>query len=359
MRRNPDDRLSVHFTPHRTLLRALPAGLALLLLLLSMAAPARAAQPKYQIKLATMAPENSSLMHIFTAMNAELLKETHGQLEFRMYAGFVLGDEADVLRKLRIGLVQAAAFTDTALTDLNPQLRVLQVPFLFNNYREVDYVLGHMQGALKKRFAKKGFVVLGWPELGFIYLMSKQPIAGLADLKGKKVWAQANAPMAQALISKAAVSTVAITAPDVLMALQTNLLDVVYNSPYYAVVTQWYTQLKYFTDLPLSYIGGALLINKRTFDRLPPNLQQTLTRVCAKYTRELVEKTRQDNAEAIRVILQRGMQKVTPTPSQVKTLRKLSHEAMSGLSPRILSQQDLKQVEAELAAYRAGHQETP
>ena len=96
------------------------------------------AAPEHEIKLATLAPENSSLMQIFNQMNDELIKTTNGRLGFKMYAGFVLGNEADVLRKLRIGLVNAATFTNTALTDINPDLRVLQVPFLFNNYDEVD-----------------------------------------------------------------------------------------------------------------------------------------------------------------------------------------------------------------------------
>lgn len=337
--------------------RTIAVSLALLLLSLAGVAPAWSAKPKYEIKLATLAPENSSLMRIFNEMNAELLKETNGQLGFRMYAGFVLGDEADVLRKLRIGLVQGAVFTNTALTDVNPELRVLQVPFLFNNYQEVDYILSKIEGSLKQQFAKEGFQVLGWPELGFIYFMSKEPIAGLTDLKGKKVWAQANAPMSQALIDKADVSTVAITAPDVLMALQTNLLDVVYNSPYYAVVTQWYTQVKYLTDLPLSYIGGALLVNKKTFDRLPAELQNTLTKVCLKYTQRLVEKTRKDNADAMKVILQRGVKKVTPDPGQVKGFRDLSNKTVHSLGPRILSQDALHRVETELTKYRASHQE--
>lgn len=311
--------------------------------------------PQHEIKLATLAPENSSLMIVFEEMNKELLQVTNGRLGFKMYAGFALGDEADVLRKLRIGLVNAATFTSTALTDVNKDLRALQVPFLFSNYDQVDFIMGKVQEDLQKGFAKQGFEVLGFPELGFIYFMSKQPIADLSDIKGKRVWAQANAPMAKAFVDSVGVSNVAITAPDVLMALQTNLVDVVFNSPYYALITQWFTQVKCITDLPLSYIGAALLMNKKNYDQLPPDLQQSLKQVTAKYVRMLVEKTRKDNAEALKVMLGRGLQKVTPNPQQAQGFRDLSEKVISGLSPDVLPKDFLKKIETELAEFRKTH----
>ncbi len=319
-------------------------------------APVRAAEqaaPEVEIKLATMAPDNSSLMQVFNEMNADLLKQTGGKVGFKLFSGFVLGDEEDVLRKLRVGMVHGAAFTSTALTDINPPLRALQIPFLFKSYEEVDHVLEKMDADLKRSFAEKGFEVMGWLELGFIYFMSTSPVAGLEDLKGKKVWAKANAPMSQAIIDRSGVSTAAINAPDVLMALQTGLLDVVYNSPYYALVTQWYTQTKAFTDLPLSYIGGALIIDKKAFAKIPAPLQETTRKVCAAHMARLMDRTRQDNAEALEAILKRGVQRVTPSPDQAEGFKKLSDEAMNNLGPKFLPQETVTKVKGWVDELRA------
>ena len=316
---------------------------------------ALAAPPEHELKIATLAPENSSLMQIFNEMNAELLKETGGKVGFKMYTGFVLGDEEDVLRKLRIGMMHGAVFTVTALTDINPALRVSLIPFLFNNYDEVDYVFEKMEGEFRKGFSEKGFEILGWPELGFIYFMSDAPISGLNHLKGKRVWAKANMPMARVLIEKAGVSPVAINSPDVLMALQTNLLDVVYNSPYYALVTQWYTQVKHLTDLPLAYIGGALMIDRKAFDRIPAPLRETTRKVCAKHLRRLTERTRKDNTEAMDLIVKRGVSRVAPEASQVEEFKKLSENAMSDLDPKFLPRDTWEKVKAMLAEYRSAH----
>lgn len=311
------------------------------------------ASPEHEIKLATLAPENSSLMQIFNDMNAELMKETGGKVGFKMYAGFVLGDEEDVLRKLRVGMIHGAAFTATALTDMNADLRVTLIPFLFNNYQEVDYVLDKMEKDLKQGFSEKGFEVMGWPELGFLYFISNAPVADSEDLKGKRVWAKSNMPMAQALIQKAGVSAVAINTPDVLMSLQTNVLDVVYNSPYYALVTQWYTQAKYITDLPLGYVGGALVIDRRVFSKIPAPLQETTRNVCARYLRQLNDKTRKDNSEALDIILKRGVKKVVPDESQVEKFKQISEAAMNDLDPKYLPRDTWSKVKGWLAEYRA------
>ncbi|HYR02709.1 MAG TPA: TRAP transporter substrate-binding protein DctP [Syntrophobacteria bacterium] len=324
-----------------------------LLFPLTMAAIAAAATPTHEIKLATLAPENSSLMQIFKEMNIELLKETNNQVGFKIFAGFVLGDELDVLRKLRFGVVQAGTFTDTTLTNVNVDVRVLQVPFLFKSYREVDYVMDKLGGYFKEGFAKAGYEVLGWTELGFLYLMSTVPVDSVADLKGLKVWTRAESPMANALFARAGVSPVTVTAPDVLMALQTNLLEVVYNSPYYALLTQWYSRVGYLTDIPLAYIGGALIIDGKVYSLLGPNLQASLKKVCAKHLRRLTDKTRKDNEEALRIILQRGVQKVTPEPREVDHFKAVVDEALGDVDPKYLPRESLQKVRDEIAKYRS------
>ena len=158
---------------------------------------------------------------------------------------------------------------------------------------------------------------------------------------------------------KADVSPVTISAPDVLVALQTNLVEVVYNSPYYALVTQWHTRVKYIIDLPLSYIGGALIINKRTFSRLPAQYQQTMERVCAKHLRRLIEKTRKDNADALKLIFRRGVTKITPEPIEFERFKKLLDQAIEDIEPEVLPRAYLEKVMAMLETYRADHKEKP
>ncbi|MCU0571832.1 MAG: TRAP transporter substrate-binding protein DctP [Syntrophobacteraceae bacterium] len=342
--------------------RSAVLGACLLLTALGFGRPApvlSAGAPEIELKLATLAPENSSLTRIFEEMNLEVIRETGGKVGFKLFAGAVMGDEEDVLRKLRANVIHGAAFTSPALTDINPDLRAFLIPFLFNDNREVDHVLANMDQTLKRKFEEKGYVVLGWPELGFLYLMSSSPVAGLEDLKGKRVWAKANAPMSQALIDRVGVSTVAIGVPDVLMGLQTRLVDVVYNSPYYALATQWNTQVKYLTDLPLTYIGGALLLDGKAFGRIPAPLQGKVREVCGKHVGRLVERTRKDNAEAMELIFKRGVKKITPSMAQVQAFKDLSDAAMKDLDPKLLPPEATQTVRRLLIEHRSSSKNRP
>ena len=316
--------------------------------------PTKAADLQHEIKLATLAPENSSLMKIFREMDSALRKETEGRVGFKLFSGFVLGDERDVFRKLRIGLIHAATFTSTFLAEINPDIRTLQLPFLFNNYQEVDHVLNKMVKDFNQSFSKQGFQVLGWSEVGFINIMTTVPITKVEDLRGKKVWTRGNAPMANVVFSKAQISPVAIGAPDVLVAMQTNLVEVVYNSPYYALVTQWYTRVKYINDTPLAYIGGALIIDDKVFSRLSPQDQETTKRVCLKYMRFLTDRTRKDNEEALALILKRGVKIVPLAPGELERFKQLLNEAIKEVDPQVLPKDTLMKVKATLEAYRSG-----
>jgi TRAP-type C4-dicarboxylate transport system substrate-binding protein len=325
----------------------------ILFLLLLGSLPSEAAELQHEIKLATLAPENSTLMKIFREMDSAVRKETEGRVGFKLFAGFALGNERDIFRKLRFGLIQGATFSANFLADINPDIRTLQVPFLFNNYQEVDYVLEKMVGEFNQSFSKQGYQVLGWSEIGFIHIMSTIPITKVEDLKGKKVWSTANAPLANAVFDKAQASPVAIGGPDVLVALQTNLVEVVYNSPYYALVTQWYTQVKYMNDLPLAYIGGALLVSNKIFSRLSSQDQEITRKLCMKYTRLLTERTRKDNDEALKIILSRGVKNIPLAPGELESFKEILDQAVLEVDPKSLPRDTLQKIRAALKEYRA------
>ena len=165
--------------------------------------------------------------------------------------------------------------------------------------------------------------------------------------------------MSQALIDRVGVSTVAIGVPDVLMGLQTRLVDVVYNSPYYALATQWNTQVKYLTDLPLTYIGGALLLDRKAFGRIPAPLQAKVREVCGRHVARLVERTRKDNADAMELIFKRGVKRVTPSPEQVQAFKDLSDAAMKDLDPKLLPAEATASLRGLLAEHRSSPKNRP
>jgi TRAP-type C4-dicarboxylate transport system substrate-binding protein len=328
-------------------------GLSLLasLLLIQFAA---GAEKSLIIKLATLAPEGSSWMKTINALNTEVMKKTENRVQFRIYPGGVLGDEMDVLRKMKIGQIQAAALTSGGLSAIFKEVDVLQVPFLFNNYEEADFILNKMDAFFRKGFEENGYVPLGWSEAGFVYLMSTLPISSAADLKKGKVWIWEESPMSKAIFDEAGVKAIPLSIPDVLVGLQTGLVDVVYVPPTAAISLQWFTRVKYLTDVPLIYLAGGIVVKKDTFKGISPSDQNLILEIYHHYLDQLKAVTRNENREAIKVMTKQGVKIITPSKEQIEEFKKLSNKAMGHITGQSFSKKVFDEVTSSLENYRRG-----
>ena len=310
------------------------------------------AKERYIIKLATLAPEGTTWMNTFHKINEEIKKRTGGMVKLRAYPGGVLGGDRDMIRKIRIGQIHAGGFTGMGLGSINGDIFVMEIPFLFQNYEEVDYALDRMNDYFRRGFEKKGYVLLGWSEIGFVYLLSNVPVTSVKDIKGTKVWLWEGDPIARPVLRKAGVAPIPLGIPDVLMALQTNLIDVVYASPLAAIALQWFTKVKYMTDLPLIYSLGGILLSKRMFDKIPGNLQDIVKEVFHNHVALLNVRTRKDNDEAVRVMQKQGIKLVSPTDEETKEFKRISLEAIDELGDKVFSKDVLVQVKSHINQYR-------
>ena len=193
-------------------------GFAFLAVLL-LVSPGSAGEKNTVVKIATLAPDGSTWVKGFNQLNAEVMKKTENRVQFKIYPGGILGDEQDMLRKLKIGQIQGAALTSAALSSIFNEIDVLQIPFLFQTYEEVDAVLAKTDAFFRKGLEDRGYVLLGWSEGGFLYLLSNIPILTVADFRKTKVWIWGESSMPKAVMDEAGVSAIPLTVPDVLVAL--------------------------------------------------------------------------------------------------------------------------------------------
>ncbi len=315
-------------------------------------APHSAASKAVTLKIATLAPEGSAYIQTFDELNAAVKKKTNNGVQFKIYPGGVLGDEQDMIRKMHVGQIQGAVLTSSGLALIFSEMDVFQIPFLFKSYDEVDYVVEKMDTFFRNGFAEKGYILLGWSEGGFIRLMSTAPMSSLDDLRKAKVWTWEDAPMAKAIFDVAGISAIPLSLPDVLVGLQTGLVDVVYAPPSGAISLQWFTKTKYMTDVPLMYLIGAVVVRKNVFEKLTPAEQQTLLELCPKYMAELKLVIRKENQDAVKVMTKHGVKLVKPSEDQIGELKKVAAEAMERQTGKSFSQKVRDEVIAHIEAFR-------
>ena len=305
------------------------------------------------IKFATLAPDGSTWMKVMRDFVRDVKTETNGQVIFKIYPGGVQGDEKDVLRKIRINQLQGAGFTGVGMGTILPEVRILDTPYLFHNKREVDYIINKFNDYFADRFEKKGFVLIGWAEVGYVYIFTNQNVKTLDDFKHLKIWMWEGDPVAQVTFKEFDVNPIPLSVTDVLTSLQTGLINTVYTSPLACIVLQWFTHLKYVSDIPLTNSMGAVLISKRTFQKIPEEYQQLVKKKGYAYFRKLTEISRKDNAASLQKMKAQGMQTLhLSTPENLKEFQEIGDRTRRDLVGKFFDQSLVDQIQQALAEFR-------
>ena len=135
------------------------------------------------IKLGTLAPDGSKWYMLLRDMGEQWKNHTNGQINFKIYPGGVVGDEADMVRKMRIGQLHAAAVTYVGLSCIIPEINAFQMPLMFKSYEELDYVRERLAPKLEELLESRGFIVLNWGDAGWVHIFSQKPVVYPRDLK--------------------------------------------------------------------------------------------------------------------------------------------------------------------------------
>ncbi len=274
-----------------------------------------AKKPQYLIKFATVAPEGSTWVKRIRSVDKELRGKSGGRLGLRIYAGGVAGDELDVLKKMRIGQIQSAAFSGLGFGHILPMVRVLDLPYLFRDDQEVDQVHQELFPFFAEQFQKKGFTLLAWTEVGNVNIFSKKAVRTLNDLTGLKIWTWAGDPIAKETFVTMGVNPIPLAITDVTTALNTGMIDTVYAPPLGALALQWQSKLSFMMGLPLVHSTGAILISSKYLKKLPPDLAALLQESMSAAMTDLTKVLRRQTKEAIRIIRDSGIT-VIPAPTE-------------------------------------------
>ena len=304
------------------------------------------------LKIATLAPEGSSWTEALHRINKRIKKATNDSVQLKVYAGGIQGDEPVVLRKMRIGQLQGGGFAGPSMSQILPDILALQLPFLFSDYNEVDFVLENTKENFSKRYRQRGYVNLGWADIGFVHLLSQVPISTLEDIQSHPVWRLEGEPITEILFRLGNVYSAPLTIPDVLLGLQTDLVSVVYASPVAAIVLQWFTRVSYINEFPINFALGAFLLSERAYNSIPQTYRQILRAISEEEMRTLSLEMRRENVEALAVLQSNGVQINKVSASELNTFEDLVEETVEELLKGPMPLETHSQVQALLEQFR-------
>jgi TRAP-type C4-dicarboxylate transport system substrate-binding protein len=229
------------------------------------------------IKLGSVVPKGSPWELALRRMAAEWSRISDGSVTLQIYPAGAAGDEADMIRKMRIGQLQAALVT------------VSGVQKIWN-----------------------GVKVVFWSPGGWMYFFTRLPVTRPDDLRRQRVWVWGDPDEIVAWQSMG-FQVVPLSILDVMTSLTGGMIDGMVTSPLVAASNQWFGVATNMAGLKLSPLWGALVIPMRTWEAVPARLRPQLLEAAGRAAADLGPEIAKADESAVAVMRKYGL-RVTEIP---------------------------------------------
>lgn len=311
---------------------------------------------KTLIKLTTLAPKDSSYHQALQKMGQQWAKATGGDIDLVIYPGGIQGGESAMIKRMRIGQIQAAMITTVGLSDIEPSVSGLQsMPMMLRDLAELDHIAAKLQPSLEEMLAAKGFVVLFWTDAGWVQYFSKRPVRTPDDLRKMKMFSWSKGDESDMIAKRAGFNPVALETADILPGLQTGLIDVVAMPPFYALSTQVYTAAPHMIQLDWAPLVGATVIKKDVWDRMAPEKREAMKAAAVEAGKQIKAASRKESDDAVDTMREKwGLKVHKPTAEEIGAWRKTCEAIYPEIRGKIVPEKIWDDVVGWLQEYRAG-----
>jgi TRAP-type C4-dicarboxylate transport system substrate-binding protein len=305
-------------------------------LLALLAIPTPAASQTILIKMGTVAPDGSPWHQILQQIGQDWAKISAGKVRLRIYPGGILGDEPDMIQKMRIGQLHAVALSGSGLARIDTSASCLQIPMLIQSYDELDYVRDRVAPRLEQAIEQKGYIVLNWGDAGWVHFFTKTPARKLDEIRKMKLFIMAGDADALELYQSSGFRPVPLATTDMLPALQTGLIEAFDVPPLLAMLNQWFGVANNMIDVKWAPLVGGTVISKQAWDRVPeairPQMREAATRAGVRLRTEI----RKMGDDAVAAMRKKGLNVISVDAATLEDWRRQAEDAYPKLRGRIV-----------------------
>jgi len=312
-----------------------------------------AAGDSQQFRMATLAPTGSPWMEVLERAAAEIAEQTDKRVTVKYYPGGQQGDERDYVRKIKLGQLDGAALTSAGLSQIDPSIRVLELPMLFETLDELDYVATKVWPYFQKKFEKHGFRLAERGEIGWIHFFSKNKVTSMAELRKQKLWTLNDDPLASSISSKLKLNGVPLSVPEVDAALTSGKIDACFSSPLGAIALQWYTKVKYMSGTPMVFAIGATVISLEAVKKVSESDRKIIDSIAKRSQKKARTVIRKANEDARKTIARKGITVVDVPKAMLDDLASIAADVQKEMTGKVFSQDELDMVIKYRDEYRA------
>lgn len=305
------------------------------------------------IKLGSVAPIGSPWHVALQRLGAEWARISDGEVRLKLYMGGVAGNEPDMLRKMRIGQLHGAAITALGLNRITPEVLALSVPFLIRSEEELDYVMDKTRSYFASGIEEKGFRVLALSKAGWVHFFGRDPIYTPDDLKRQRLSVTAEDAQLLEAWRKLGFSAVPLSVPDLMMGLQSGMIDALYAPPLIAAGYQWFGVANHMCTLRVAPVVGGMILSERAWARVPQRYRAELLEAVNRIGEQYYQETKALEEEALRVMLDHGLQLNEVSPRQQALWEEQMAEGFELVVGKSFSRETYQLITRHLDEYRS------
>lgn len=327
--------------------------LSLVVLALAAAGAGVAAKPG-EIILGTILPSGTEQYRLLQELGQQWRKDSDGAVKLVLHPDGRLGGEAEMVKKIGIGQLNAGLFTVVGLAEINPDVAGLQLlPLAFRSWPEVDYVREKMRPVLESRLRAKGFEVLCWADAGWVRFFSAEPAITPDDFRRTKLFVWAGAESQISIMKSMGCRPVPLETTDLLVGLQTKLINAAPLPPLIALAGQLYGPAPHMLDMNWCPIVGAVVVRTDAWEKIPASLRPRLLAAADETGKKIRARGRLEDEEAVRVMKQHGLQVHTLPPAAAADWQHLKEQVYPRIRGETVPADIFDAVEQHLRDFRA------
>ena len=305
-----------------------------------------------RLKIAVLAPQRTIWGRKMGVWAKDVKKKTAGKVKIKIYYGGIQGDEVKVVRLMKIGRLHGAGFMARGISKVCPDSLVFAIPLMFHSEDEAIWVQEKMQDYLQQQARSRGYEILGWTRQGFTYCFSQVKMDSIALLRQSKPWMLEKDAFCESFFRLNHIAAIPAPVGDVMVALQSGMIRTVFAPPIGMLIMQWQSRVKYQLSTGLFYSFGAVVLNKKQWDKISQNNQAIIRKSFLKNNRALNVAIKQQNASALRV-LHKKMTVLVPTPKNLQELYAVTEKVENEMNGKAFSRKSMELAKAYLKEYRA------
>jgi TRAP-type transport system periplasmic protein len=307
------------------------------------------------IKIGSIAPSRSIWDKALNDLASEWAKISGGSVQLKIYPGGIVGGEPDMLTKMRLGTLNGAVFTIVGITAICEDAFVLNTPFLMNSEEEFNYIFEHMKPDFEKQIEARGFKVVMWMLVGWDYFFTKEKMIYPEDLKKFKLSFMPSGTDISHAWNKMGYQIVPNDLKDLLMALQSNMVNAFYLPPLVSGSGQFFALAPHMLRLRLAPIIGSLILTEQAWNKIPVQFHEPMIKSIAKLSQGLYQQSAALEKDALKAMQENGLIIHESPPDAFDKWRAVAAKGMDELVGKAFSKEIYERILYLLAEYKQNH----